>query len=68
MMLQALNTESGAEYDLSGPIGQVYAMETTLDFTLFAGGQVITMLTFAFFKFSIRFDFVSGFDYFSFWN
>ena len=33
MMLQALNTESGAEYDLSGPIGQVYAMETTPDIT-----------------------------------
>jgi hypothetical protein len=63
MMLQALNTESGAEYDLNGPIGQVYTMATTNDIMLFAGGQVITMLTFAFLKFSIIFDFVSGFDF-----
>ena len=52
MMLQALNTESGAEYDLNGPIGQVYAMATTNDIMLFIGGQVITMLTCAFLKFS----------------
>ncbi|XP_059438087.1 zinc finger CCCH domain-containing protein 48-like [Corylus avellana] len=38
-VIKALNTELGAEYDLSGPIGQVYAMATTHDITLFAGGQ-----------------------------
>jgi hypothetical protein len=39
MMLQALNTTSFAKYDLNGPIGQVYAMATINDITLFARGQ-----------------------------
>ncbi|KAE8076586.1 hypothetical protein FH972_015225 [Carpinus fangiana] len=39
-VVKALNTESGAEYNLNGPIGQVYAMATTNDIMLFAGGQV----------------------------
>ncbi|KAE8076587.1 hypothetical protein FH972_015225 [Carpinus fangiana] len=38
-VVKALNTESGAEYNLNGPIGQVYAMATTNDIMLFAGGQ-----------------------------
>lgn len=43
-MLQAWNTESGAEYNLDGPVGQVYALETTDD-VLFAGGQVTLLVT-----------------------
>lgn len=43
-MLQAWNTESGAEYNLDGPVGQVYALETTDD-VLFAGGQVTILVT-----------------------
>ncbi|KAL0001561.1 hypothetical protein SO802_015342 [Lithocarpus litseifolius] len=37
-VVKAWNTESGAEYNLDGPVGQVYALETTDD-VLFAGGQ-----------------------------
>ncbi|XP_050247867.1 uncharacterized protein LOC126695238 isoform X1 [Quercus robur] len=37
-VVKAWNTESGVEYNLDGPVGQVYALETTDD-VLFAGGQ-----------------------------
>ncbi|KAE7997376.1 hypothetical protein FH972_002017 [Carpinus fangiana] len=40
-----LNTESSVKYDLNGPIGQVYAMATTNDITLFARGQKSTTET-----------------------
>jgi len=49
MYVQVWNIESSAEYNLNGPIGQVYAMEITDDM-LFAGGQVIAMLYFDFLK------------------
>ena len=39
MMLQVWNTESGAEYSLNGPVGQVNALESINDL-LFAGVEV----------------------------
>ena len=39
MMLQVWNTESGAEYSLNGPVGQVNALESVNDL-LFAGVEV----------------------------
>ena len=38
-MLQVWNTESGAEYSLNGPVGQVNALESVNDL-LFAGVEV----------------------------
>lgn len=37
--LQAWNIETAAEYNLNGPVGQVYAMAVAFD-VLFAGTQV----------------------------
>ena len=38
-MLQVWNTESGAEYSLNGPVGQVNALESVCNL-LFAGVEV----------------------------
>lgn len=39
VMLQVWNTESGAEYSLNGPVGQVNALESVYNL-LFAGVEV----------------------------
>jgi hypothetical protein len=41
VMLQVWNTESGAQYSLNGPVGQVNALESVNDL-LFAGVEVNT--------------------------
>lgn len=51
MLLQVWNTGSGAEYNLDGPAGQVYAMAVTTTDKFFAGGQVIIFFVFQLLRF-----------------
>lgn len=55
MLLQVWNTGSGAEYNLDGPAGQVYAMAVTTTDKFFAGGQVIIFFVFQLLFFSVNF-------------
>ncbi len=50
MILQAWNIETAADYNLNGPVGQVYAMTVSSD-TLFAGAQVMVEQEGSFFFF-----------------